>query len=60
MNKLLKDHGSVLVALVVAAAMIVASLMGYENAWWIILAIYAALSAIYILVQRARSSQKTK
>ncbi len=54
MSKFLKDYGAVLVALVVAAAMIIASLMGYEDAWWIILTIYAALSAVFILVTRSR------
>lgn len=58
MSKFLKDYGVVLVALVVAAAMIIASLMGYEDAWWIILTIYAVLSAVFTLVTRARKKSK--
>ncbi len=58
MSKFLKDYGAVLVALVVAAAMIIASLMGYEDAWWIILTIYAVLSAVFTLVTRARKQSK--
>ncbi|UYN92516.1 MAG: hypothetical protein KIT70_03240 [Anaerolineales bacterium] len=58
MSKFLKDYGAVLVALVVAAAMIIASLMGYEDAWWIILTIYAVLSAVFTLVTRARKKSK--
>jgi len=57
-SKFLKDYGAVLVALVVAAAMIIASLMGYEDAWWIILTIYAVLSAVFTLVTRARKKSK--
>lgn len=58
MSKFLKDYGAVLVALVVAAAMIIASLMRYEDAWWIILTIYAVLSAVFTLVTRARKKSK--
>lgn len=58
MSKFLKDYGAVLVALIVAAAIIIASLMGHEDAWWIILTIYAALSAVFTLVTRARKKSK--
>jgi hypothetical protein len=60
MSPALRAFGSIIFAIVGAAAMIIASLMGYEDAWWIILVIMAVLSAIYTLVDGYTKSKKDK
>lgn len=47
-----KAFGGLLWSLAVATIMIVASLRGHENAWWLMLVVHAVVSALYTLLHR--------
>lgn len=47
-----KAFGGLLWSIAIATAMIIASLRGYENAWWVMLVVHAVVSAMYTLLER--------
>jgi len=48
----LKVFGGLLWSLAVATVTIIASLRGYENAWWFMLVVHAVVSAVFTLLYR--------
>jgi hypothetical protein len=60
MTPIIRAFGSIIFAIVGAAAMIIASLMGYEDAWWIILVIMFVVPAIFTVVDAHSKRNKDK